>query len=100
LALFIILIKSFNVFYLRFSVNIINCFSLANISFNVFRTIFLRYSTIIGKNSVDQDLFLRKAYFGGVVDLYKPYSTCLYGYDIKSLYPSQMLNDMPVNLGN
>ncbi len=41
-------------------------------------------------------MYIRKAYFGGGVDVYKPKPENLYYYHVNSLYPSMMLNDMPV----
>ena len=41
---------------------------------------------------------VRKAYRGGVVEVYKPRIGQGYYYDINSLYPSAMLGDMPVGV--
>jgi hypothetical protein len=41
---------------------------------------------------------VRKAYRGGVVEVYKPRIERGYYYDINSLYPSAMLSDMPVGV--
>jgi hypothetical protein len=41
---------------------------------------------------------IRKAYYGGLSNVYKPISceNTLYYYDVNSLYPYAMLNPMPV----
>jgi len=41
------------------------------------------------------DLFIRKGYFGGATDYYKAYGSDLKYYDVNSLYPHVMCNDMP-----
>ena len=38
----------------------------------------------------NEDTFLRRAYYGGHVDAYKPYGENLYYYDVNSLYPFVM----------
>ena len=40
--------------------------------------------------------FIREGYYGGHTDVYKPYGENLYYYDVNSLYPSSMLDDMPI----
>lgn len=41
------------------------------------------------------DSFIRRSYFGGATDYYKKYVTNAKYYDVNSLYPYAMLNDMP-----
>jgi hypothetical protein len=38
---------------------------------------------------------MRKAYYGGVVEVFRNEGTNLKFYDVTSLYPFAMLNDMP-----
>jgi len=38
---------------------------------------------------------IKKAYYGGKTEIYKPYGKNLYYYDVNSLYPYVSLNDMP-----
>ncbi|KAJ3215391.1 hypothetical protein HK099_006383, partial [Clydaea vesicula] len=49
----------------------------------------------IVKRSFNVDI--KQAYYGGHVDVYKPFSSTgkAYYYDINSLYPTAMLKDMP-----
>lgn len=35
----------------------------------------------------NQDTFIRRGYYGGHVDVYKPYGENLFYYDVNSLYP-------------
>ena len=38
----------------------------------------------------NEDSFIRRAYYGGHTDTYKPYGEDLYYYDVNSLYPFVM----------
>lgn len=38
---------------------------------------------------------IKKAYYGGMTEVYRPYGENLYYYDVNSLYPYVALNDMP-----
>lgn len=41
--------------------------------------------------------FIKLGYTGGAVDVYKPYGKNVHRYDVNSLYPSTMLNNlMPI----
>ena len=60
--------------------------------------IFLRrfYSNnipLINTKSVYNDI--KKSYYGGITEVYKPFGTKLYYYDVNSLYPYSALNPMP-----
>ena len=46
--------------------------------------------------SEDQEGFIRKTYFGGRVEIFRMSGENLFYYDFNSLYPSVMLEDMPV----
>ena len=48
--------------------------------------------------TIKQDNFIRCGYYGGVTDYYKAYGENLYYYDVNSLYPFAMLNNMPLNI--
>jgi DNA polymerase type B, organellar and viral len=43
--------------------------------------------------------FIKLGYYGGAVDVYKPYGENIHRYDVNSLYPSTMLN-FPMPIGN
>ena len=47
----------------------------------------------INKPSLYKDI--RQAYYGGITEVYKPYGTNLFYYDVNSLYPYAALQDMP-----
>jgi hypothetical protein len=47
---------------------------------------------LISKRSVYNDI--KKSYYGGITEVYKPYGENLYYYDVNSLYPYAGLNPM------
>jgi len=47
----------------------------------------------INKASVYRDI--KKAYYGGITEVYKPFGENLYLYDVNSLYPYVAYNEMP-----
>lgn len=66
------------------------------ISMAVFRAKFLnsRHHIPIVKGNIEA--YIRNAYRGGRVEVYKPLITNGFYYDVNSLYPYAMLNDMPI----
>ena len=48
---------------------------------------------LIKQKSIYNDI--KKSYYGGVTEVYKPYGEKLYLYDVNSLYPFAALNSMP-----
>ncbi|MEO5348850.1 MAG: DNA polymerase [Magnetococcus sp. YQC-3] len=67
------------------------CFTMASQSLAVFRT-FMNYNIPSLDETVDK--FVHRAYFGGRTEIFKPYfcsqSEYINAYDVNSLYPSQM----------
>jgi hypothetical protein len=79
----------------HYKVDICSIWSTATLSMKIFRQSFLKL-TIPSLNS-HLDSYIRLGYFGGATDHYKQYGENLYHYDVNSLYPFVMLNDMPLN---
>ena len=48
---------------------------------------------LINNRSIYDDI--KKSYFGGITEVYRPYGENLYYYDVNSLYPYAALNPMP-----
>jgi DNA polymerase type B, organellar and viral len=77
--------------------------TISSLAFKLFRSNYLpdldkqkiTIPTITGKVYED----IKKSYTGGAVDVYKPYGENIKVYDVKSLYPSVMLNN-PMPVGN
>ena len=68
--------------------------SISSVALKIFRTNYLEASKLpIIKGNAHNDM--RNAYYGGVVEVFKNEGINLKYYDITSLYPFAMLNDMP-----
>jgi hypothetical protein len=77
-------------------VDITSIYSTSTLSLKIFRVHFMKTiedSIMVLKPRLDN--FIRKGYFGGATDYYKAYSSNLKYYDVNSLYPHVMMNDMP-----
>lgn len=74
--------------------------SASQIAFKTFRSRYYEFDfktrMPITIPNYDIDSFFRKAYYGGHVDVYKPHVKYGYYYDINSLYPYAMVQDIPV----
>ena len=86
--LYDIIIKFYNEIKELFNVNILRVSTLPSLAFKIFRTHFNNFSIPITFMEEYNDF--KKAYFGGHVDVYRPYGKNLFYYDINSLYPSVM----------
>ncbi len=84
--------KYFNNLFLY--LDITRYISLSAISNTIFRTEYLKENGIY-KTNKNMEEFIRKGFYGGSVDVYKPKGENLYYYDVNSLYPAMMCHDMP-----
>nr|YP_717177.1 hypothetical protein MpooMp74 [Marchantia paleacea] len=71
--------------------------SVLALAMKIFRSNYYAKSSLLGKTLEAQ--FLRKAFYGGHTDVYKPYGENLYVYDSNSLYPFSMTKKCPVVSG-
>ena len=85
--------------YYQYKLNLQNILSLSDLSFKIFRKNFLNEKFKIVKSNLINDNFIRKSYFGGFTELFRPHSTKNYFYDINSQYPYAMLKKMPAGKG-
>lgn len=83
--------------YSKFEVNILNYPTLPSIAFALYRLKYLKSETIpILSGGVYNDI--KRAYYGGFVDVYKVWAQNVQGFDVNSLYPSSM-SKYPVPVG-
>lgn len=81
--------KFANEIYNKFKVNILKYPTLPSIAFAIYRLKFMPANTIpIIKGRIYNDI--KNAYYGGFVDVYKPYGENVKSYDVNSLYPTSM----------
>lgn len=96
ISLYEILIKFNSLIFEKFNLNITRFPTLPSLAFGIYRAHFLndyKIPKIGGKLYED----IRKSYTGGATEMYIPYGTNLYHYDINSLYPTSMFKfDMPI----
>lgn len=86
-----VMLKAQEIYWKLFQVDIESKITFASLALNIFRLKYYDASNwpihIPNKN---EDSFIRRAYYGGHTDAYKPYGENLYYYDVNSLYPFVM----------
>ena len=80
----------------KYGVDITTVVSLPSLALKIFRLKFLSENIPI-LNSFN-DSYVRKAYYGGAVDIYKAHAVNARYYDKNSLYPEGMCELMPLNV--
>ena len=79
--------------YQKFGLQVTDNLTISRLSINIFKKNFLKDSSIpIVKGKLYDDI--KKSYYGGVTEVYKPYGENLFYYDVNSLYPFVALNPM------
>jgi hypothetical protein len=76
--------------YKKFKVDIHKCPTLSSLSFKIYRSNFLKDEYKIPLITGRIYEFIKQSYMGGGVDVYKPYGENIYVYDVNSLYPNEM----------
>lgn len=89
-----ILLKTQQIIFTEFSCDITQSMTISALAMRVFTSHFYK-DTIFTNTEFELRSFIRCAYFGGHVDLYRPIAENAYVYDINSLYPYCMRLDMP-----
>jgi len=79
----------------QYNVDITKTVSAPSLSLLIYRHKFQKVNIPIFTKKMDS--IIRESYYGGSSDFYKIKGENLYYYDVNSLYPYAMLNDMPLN---
>lgn len=83
--------KAQRIYYDLFRVDIVTKITVSALALSIFRIQYYNEEFwpiyIPNKN---EDTFIRRSYYGGHTDTYKPYGENLYYYDVNSLYPFVM----------
>ncbi|OVA05070.1 DNA-directed DNA polymerase [Macleaya cordata] len=86
-----VMLKAQDIYWRKFKVDFKSCLTLSSLALTIFR---MRYydpnSWPIHIPSRNEDTFIRRGYYGGHADVYKPIGINLYIYDANSLYPYVM----------
>ncbi|KAL2505782.1 DNA-directed DNA polymerase [Abeliophyllum distichum] len=92
-----VMVKAQEIFWTQYKVDIENCLTLSSLSMLIFRMNYYDPNSFpIHIPSRNEDTFIRRGYYGGHADVYKPYGENLVYYDVNSLYPYIMTTfDMP-----
>lgn len=80
--------KAQDLYWKAYKVDIESKITLPSVALTIFRMSY--YDPInwpIHIPSQNEDTFIRRGYYGGHADVYKPYGENLYYYDVNSLYP-------------
>jgi hypothetical protein len=93
-----IMLKAQDIYWGLYRVDVVDKITLSSLSLSIFRKSFYNPSkTPIAIATGNEDSFVRRGYYGGHVDVYKPRGSNLYYYDVNSLYPYVMKTfDMPI----
>ncbi|KAL3529529.1 hypothetical protein ACH5RR_008851 [Cinchona calisaya] len=74
--------------WFKYQIDIEDVMTVSALSLKIFRKKYFDDNTFhINIPTRNQDTFIRRGYYGGHVDVYKPYGENLYYYDVNSLYP-------------
>lgn len=96
ISLYDILKSKFDYIFLKYGVNILKSTTLSGLAMKIYRSNFMeshfRIPLLNGRTESD----IRKAYYGGIVNITKTKGENLYQYDVNSLYPFMMLKPLPV----
>lgn len=86
-----VMLKAQEIYWKLYKVDIESKITLSSLALSIFRMKYYDVSNwpihIPNKN---EDSFIRRSYYGGHTDTYKPYGEDLYYYDVNSLYPFVM----------
>jgi len=95
-----IMLKAQDIYWGLYRVDVVDKITLPSLSLSIFRKCFYNpCKTPIAISTGNEDTFVRRGYYGGHVDVYKPKGENLYYYDVNSLYPYVMKTfDMPIGM--
>lgn len=93
-TLFEVLSKANKSLFLKYDLDFTKVYTVSGLALNLFLSKYYKDNIpSINTKSVYSDI--KKSYYGGITEVYKPLGRDLYYYDINSLYPYAALSDMP-----
>ena len=94
LSLHEVLTKANKQVFLDYNLAMTKSITISGLSLDLFFKDFYKLNIPnINKASIYKEI--RQAYYGGITEVYKPFGTNLYYYDVNTLYPYVALQDMP-----
>lgn len=83
-----VMLKAQEINWSKYRIDVEDVMTLSSLALQIFRQNYFDDETFhINIPTRNQDTFIRRGYYGGHVDVYKPYGENLYCYDVNSLYP-------------
>lgn len=93
------ILDTFNKYvYIEYGVQMTESMTISRLALNIFIKKYLKDSLLPIINNISVFSSIKKAYYGGVVEVYKPTGKNLRYYDVNSLYPFAAKNAMPGHL--
>lgn len=94
-----VMLKAQEINWSKYHIDIEDVMTLSSLSLKIFRQNYFDDETFpIHIPTKNQDTFIRRGYYGGHADVYKPYGDNLYYYDVNSLYPF-IMKEYPMPCG-
>jgi len=93
ISLYQILSNAKDLIYKEFKVNLFDYPTLPSLSFAIFRTLFLKDAKVPVTQG-DMFKFIKSSFTGGSTEMYIPSGENIYEYDVNSLYPSVMKDNL------
>ncbi|XP_057548156.1 DNA polymerase-like [Amaranthus tricolor] len=94
-----VMLKAQKIYWDKYNIDIEEVMTLSSLSLKIFRNNYLDDESFhIHLPTRNQDTFIRRGYYGGHSDVYKPYGENLYYYDVNSLYP-YIMKEYPMPCG-
>ena len=81
--------------FLNHGIQMNECLTISKIALTKFLNFYLKNSKLPLINKLQHFNFINFGYYGGITEVYIPYGTDLFYYDVNSLYPFVALNSMP-----
>lgn len=83
-----VMLKTQHINWNKYQIDVEDVMTVSALSLKIFRKMYFDEEAFeINITNRNQDTFIRRAYYGGHVDVYKPYGNNLFYYDVNSLYP-------------
>lgn len=93
-SLYNVMDKFISQIYIHYNTHLTKSLTISSLSMDIFlKKYYNNNIPLIKQKSVYNDI--KKSYYGGITEVYKPYGKNLYYYDVNSLYPHAALNIMP-----
>ncbi|KAK4412249.1 DNA polymerase [Sesamum alatum] len=83
-----VMLKAQEINWSKYQIDVEDVMTISALSLKIFRKLYFDDNAFhINIPTRNQDTFIRRGYYGGHVDVYKPNGENLYYYDVNSLYP-------------